>query len=1188
MAMILLQRMLERGQLLIPPKTSAMPTAEERLARLRTHADRQDTRIAIASDVARGAPNAALELDWGRVGDVASVLRRMRWEACKVVAATKRKKRRTKGKTSAEPAAVAPPAATSTALVVADESDDDDVTDGVCQGAYVGCMAVITQLVKVPPSGTLSVRAHGCQYELVLRAMAADGAIGRKCSAAPAILRELQECAVEITRLVSQLLVGWKSGMAMQARGGRSARLEVVDDTAAFDDWWPYWVTYRALALENGKDVNSFLVEFLADMFEPGVGKHAHVLRQTAWTSEPYYVKQALPLMTEMDNRAKRSRTKIGQRPVGSRPEDARRARPSPGPLGYPAYVAALPHLEALCADSASDGERCAAREALRAAHPDRSLEDLVEQHRFETALKCACRRVTDAYVTFVDESNPIFGSPPDFDACNGLFALTALNMNLQPYAEQVNRKETWLLRLLHRFISLHVTDLKDHNYRDINEVKKIVCHKRHSTQTDGDTLIRERRGHMIATVEALVVKELFVYINIRWSAFLRSPNGVPSRFQPPEKAEPAQRRAFLQKACNVWKNDPDAFKDAAMARADDLRTKKAAVLLIEQRNTIHDQDRSSDLAVLVMCTIGVNATAAQHPALLDHDDLRVLITPEETGPLKTPSERLDYFRKPKACIGNVNKAIVEMQWLNVGARPNVQALRQKLVELKRKVDDAIQLFDDGVRQTYLLRKHYDVAYKALFEKQAALLQMEEDTLDEDEEDLLNAPQSIMCDRAYTEALHAMETAEGMRNYLRVLCVQTDGAWRWTPPSFASMDERHAHKARLDAWSRTLATYIALLGEVSALPCVAPLARRTTFFDFMRDAYADVEKASTLRTVPLDGEHVAVDFDLNLKKAGGDDKFRMVDHRLAMFLTQRDVTISRMLRGIRGAFCEGLRWANAYATESTESVLLGLPRLHLGVSAVLKLLTVAEAFGRVHYTSDDDAHAEFADRCGGAVSDVFSVFDGTLFDQQRDIRCASVEQLNYIARIDWRCICALAVVAREVLAYNDYTQFRAGDVLLDLRCPMNATVGTDADSGGFIRVPQKESPEAALARLTVAAPGESAEPIEEVMKRYPSQGTTFLFSDPEFNAPEKLQTLFVWNPLIAHRTTGFYTLPKQSLSPDEQSGLMRHCGADVVFPPFPEEPLNFVGVFWVVEKLGVAHRPPHADGADSPAFALPF
>ena len=1199
MSVALLKRKMARGELMIPPKSSTMPTAQERLKMWGVKPKRRCVRAELADSDAAAAP---LQLDSAKVSDVASILKRMRAEACKIVFTVKRKNRKKrKAKASAKEAnavVAAGSLSTSTALAIADEDDEDDEDDendeddednagnAACQGAYVGCMAVMAELVTAPPKGTLSVRAHGCQYELVLRAMGPGGCIANKCSAAPAILHELQECAAEITRLVTRLLTGWKDGLELKAYAKRTARLEVVDEEAKFDDWFPFWVTYRAIALEHGKDVNSFLVEFLGDMYKPGMGKNAHALRQTEWTSEEYYVREAEPLMQSMDDRAKRARTKIGQRPVGSRMEDARRARPSTGPLGYPAYVSVLPHLQALCADEADHADHAghgadaeAARAALRTAHPSHAVEDLVEQHRFETSLKDVCRRVTDTYVRFIDETCPIFGSPPDFDLCNGLFALTALNMNLQPYAEQVNRKETWLLRLLHRFISLLVTELKDHNYRDISQLKKVVCQKRHSTQMDGDTLMRERRGHMIATVEALMVKELFVYINIRWSAFVRSPNGVPARFQPPEGADPAKRRSFLQKACNVWKNDPDSFKDAAMQRSDELRNKKLEVLLLEQADTTQD-DRTPDLAVLVICMIGVNATVQRYPQLLQHHrDLCLLVTPEVSGPLKTPAERMDYFRKPRAYIANVHKATVEMKWLSVSERVNLQELRGRLVELKRELQRAIDLFEDGVRQTFQLRKHYDAAYSALLEKQAALLQRDEDTLDEDELAIVCDSSLLICDRAYSEALN-MEKSETVRSHLQALCVQNDGVWRWTPcPASSAMEERHVHKKRLDSWAKTITNYIKLLDHVSELPCSPSQTKRTSFFNFMTSEFEYVQRICELKTVLVNGEPIPVDFGANLKKLG-EDRFSTVDRRLSSFFTQKNEIIIRMLRGIRGALFEALRWSNCFAKENAESVLVGLPRLPLGVSAVLKLLTVAEAFGRIHYTSDERTHADSV-----ANSDEFAFFvcDATLFDDKRDLRCASLEQLNKLAQTDWNFVCALAVVAREVLSFNESTPFKAGDVLLDLHCPRNATIG-NIDNGGFIFLPVREELQETLLRLTVGGAGRGeCKSISEALQNYPF-GFDFLFSDDEFLDPNKLLTLFEWCPLLAHRTTGFYTLPKQSLSPDEMVGLLKHCAKDV---KFPEEELNFAGFLHVVDKLGVEHTMSHADGGESPSFAIP-
>jgi hypothetical protein len=294
----------------------------------------------------------------------------------------------------------------------------------------------------------------------------------------------------------------------------------------------------------------------------------------------------------------------------------------------------------------------------------------------------------------------------------------------------------------------------------------------------------------------------------------------------------------------------------------------------------------------------------------------------------------------------------------------------------------------------------------------------------------------------------------------------------------------------------------------------------------------------------------------------------VVNQRLEQFVAQRDITIDRMLLGIRGALHTALKWANAFADECT----LALPRLYLGVSSVLKLLTVAAAFDCVSFDEDEPGR-------------VFSAYHSALFEEAK-ISCASLEQLRDVAKTNWKCICALAAVAHEILSFNANSQFRGGaeTTLLDLICPRNVLVSSDVDADGLFVRCEDESADDMIRRLTVrnANVPDDEKTLEDALASYPKR-SDFLFSDYEFASPEKIELLFAWNPLMAHRATGFYSLPNQALRPDEASGLMSVCGRDVDFP----ECISFKGFTKVAQGIGAAPQPPHADDAEGPAFCLP-
>jgi hypothetical protein len=257
-------------------------------------------------------------------------------------------------------------------------------------------------------------------------------------------------------------------------------------------------------------------------------------------------------------------------------------------------------------------------------------------------------------------------------------------------------------------------------------------------------------------------------------------------------------------------------------------------------------------------------------------------------------------------------------------------------------------------------------------------------------------------------------------------------------------------------------------------------------------------------------------------------------HRVRSIDTYRDEHVVRMLRVVRAALHYALQWADVFCQRADHLPLDKRPRLSLGVSGVLKLLSAAAAHGQLELTNDRARLAAFVDGSDAAHARGGAFLVCTHRDA-RDVRCAPIGVLQSVAARDWPCMCALAAVAREILSYNNHRPLSRTTTLLESEQQLVTFSNDDA----FCRVLHDRIAECVWTTVTVQ--DDESEPprrlSEVVANDYPSE-RLFDFGDSEFATPRKFANLLSYNWRIAHRDVGIYSLLGQSEPADEHRGLL--------------------------------------------------
>jgi hypothetical protein len=1126
---------------------------------------------------------------------------------------------------------------TNTALVVMGDDAEGYVPPDTTpkNGPFVALTEVLGELFGVKRrSKELSLGLHEMQHKLLKRVFASDGPVGKLCPHAPALFHRLEALAFRIHVLTTALLEGWDADIQRRpSTVGNVVNYEVTDkDNAEFCDWFPFCFAYRAIGLPNGRHVPALVNEFLSDVFAPG---RRGAEREFKFDNmHPMLKAEANALLKTKCKASKRQGSRIGE---NKRSESARvakgkarrlahnKAKPSVGPLGWCEFASIREDLGRYIA-AVDRGEFNVDASAIKAKFPHTPFEDLLTQFKFHAELDAIYQEAVCVFLEFVDGPTPLFGMTTDFDALCGVFALSVTNSNQLGNIEGILTHSAWLIRLVHRFLSLHTTELSDMNYVDVDKVDDCcVFAKRRSSTVDGDVLFRSLSGQIESLIESLIVKEIFTFFKIRWSAFAffsgdSSPSPtLPAYLVPPPKMTSTARRVWLQEKIGVSKNDPNAVKDALKCRFDELSRHgasdddddgEATRLAIAMRVTGANYARCVDAIMLETSVLGGDETVRVHGDRLQSHGLGELVDCEMPGEARGVCGFLDarifYCRAIDSNTQRLFQLHQRVPFLSNAARKPIPVLIAAVDELSSVVAAALDFYDDVVEQSMRVSKLFD-SFRAEIEAEIARLRLLPPTaLTDAQANEAETDADEVKEIALSKALNA--EAHGASAFLRIvrarLVSTRDGSMQWQAAvecaralpdkrprdtvDLASSDGRSRLAALLCQWHAALRDYRAMLDEAAARGL-------SHFFDFLIDDVAEtLRHKSSLTHRMVGGESVATNFaTTKVTKAELDVVVRM---RIDSLVSTRHSLVDRLMCAIMGAMHKALWWSNAYASHVSDAALAKLPRVALGVSGACKLLTVADAFGRVAVSDDPDERDRFVrgDAEGPFSRCVFFVLDGGAARQ--DVRWPPLERLHAIARDGddgWQCVVHVAEVARELLSHHDQLRMTTTHTVLPDDHPCNVRLCDPASEGGgvgdtgfFVRG-HGESREETLRRLTIKfANVADADPrsLADVAADLPSRPDTFL---TELQSEAHFKAFLEWNPMgCALSRNGFFGLTNISFLPEEDRGLL-----SCLKEPTPSiQCSQFRGFYFRGHRITICVTPlddPLLDMAMAPAFAVP-
>jgi hypothetical protein len=1057
-----------------------------------------------------------------------------------------------------EPGPPAPVASTSTALVLPGLPASKPSLTGTflpatpLNGPYVGVSKVLKGFGDHPGwlksvrarSKSLSCDAHPLQFALLEACSKEGGPIARMVGGTRAhdVFRALLPPATELVEIVNELMRGWDSGLTQESRGG-SVAYRVVDANAAFYDWFPCKLGYRVHAVASdrseaaassdatpafmGEAVTSFVQEFVQDFLAPSATGQVHMEKDNPLLQVGSFRPEAWRLLGVLNDRSRRNFTKTGQMPNSKKVTDKRRALPMIGPLEHHVYNDHIALLERL-----SEAPTDADIEVIRGVCST-PWQTAVAQHRLQKRIAAVCRAVGDAFLMFIDARCPMFRDDVDPEIRNGVFALTAMQTNVQAHTNVINRVETWVLKLYHRFMSIDDTRLKDHKYDDCREPRSDACYKQHQVNTKTSEINAQHRGQLGALTISLIMKNLFVLVNIRLSAF-NDVNRLPSNLQ--THLPKTKRRAFWQDALKFYDNDADACKSAVQPRADCNRVTFEPQLLITDCTTLHAVQRARDAVVLATLVVGANAACDRFADDLRRVKLDAILPPEGAamdadGPPREPRLRVDWFGSYSREVREVVEGGNRMPWLALETRLATGDMLEHLDALIRAIDAAVEFHACAVEQT----ERVDGAFTT--HHRLAICRIEQLRRTPDDQISMRDRVLRSQDAANTQQEALIRAFDELRRKRARVSEEVVGAppWRWqrVPEHVVVRDdgsdqtvqlqhlpERSRHVVALRAWRAALVQYATLV-RTRGRP-------NDQWFNFLLGApSAELEQLIALKPWAPDDTR-PVDFANIIKTNASSEhrtQFRLRVARLQALSTELCATMARVMGS---GFSKALQWADVCEHPDCRLPAQRMPTRGIGVSGLVQFLSIAAAYDLLLIVDNEAVFAKF--QAGEATGMGDAVIAVLTTPHARDIALAPVCEMERLAKADAqrrRCVAALTVAGANVLTFNTNNRsFCSNRRLID---PEDALVVFNETNFVTIRTERVDALRAGgidpLERIPAIDPEQHSTAVTMASRVdvFPSR-YDFLAIDADLCTPEKFGMLFYFAPDMGHRDTGFFRL----------------------------------------------------------------